>query len=163
LRGFYFHTANHDSRKRLDGAPKPAEKYYGGAMIFSGKIPTNIGVQAGQLAPCSNKPNCVSSQETRPSHMIEPLKVNCPSELAMAKMKSAIASITGTKIVTSQAGYLHVECKTPLLGFVDDLEVNWDQDKQFFHVRSASRLGYSDMGANRKRIETLRKLLSKAE
>jgi uncharacterized protein (DUF1499 family) len=44
--------------------------------------------------------------------------------------------------------------------FVDDVEFLFDDTNKKIHVRSASRVGYSDMGVNRKRVEELRKLLN---
>ena len=129
-------------------------------MLLAGKRPDNLGVRNNKLAPCPNTPNCVCSQEKRRSHAVEPLSVSAPPGLAMEKVKTAVASIQGATIITSDANYLHAECKSQLLGFIDDLEVLWDEENQLCHVRSASRLGYSDLGANRKRVENLRKLLA---
>jgi len=54
---------------------------------------------------------------------------------------------------------LHATYKTPLVGYTDDLELLLDEDSGVLHIRSASRIGRSDLGANRKRIEALRLLL----
>jgi len=64
-----------------------------------------------------------------------------------------------TVIVTENDTYLHVECKSAMMGFVDDVEFYFPQEK-VIHVRSASRLGYSDLGVNRKRVEQLRELFT---
>lgn len=128
--------------------------------MLAGRKPKNPGVQNGKLAPCSDRPNCVSSQDSRKSHKIEPLHVEASRQEAMNKVKTVIKSVRGMKIVAEQSGYLHVECKSSLLGFVDDLELLWDEGNKIFHVRSASRLGYSDLGVNRKRVEAMRKRLS---
>ncbi|HEY9596037.1 MAG TPA: DUF1499 domain-containing protein, partial [Cyanophyceae cyanobacterium] len=42
------------------------------------------------------------------------------------------------------------------MGFVDDVEFFLDDNANVIQVRSASRLGESDLGVNRKRIETIR-------
>jgi uncharacterized protein (DUF1499 family) len=42
------------------------------------------------------------------------------------------------------------------MGFVDDVEFFLDEGANVIHVRSASRLGQSDLGVNRKRVETIR-------
>ena len=39
--------------------------------------------------------------------------------------------------------------------FVDDLELFYN-DESVIHVKSASRLGYSDFSVNRERVEQLR-------
>jgi uncharacterized protein (DUF1499 family) len=64
----------------------------------------------------------------------------------------------GVTIITSEDGYIYAECKTPLMGFVDDLEFYFDPDNKVFHVRSASRLGYRDFDVNRNRVEEIRSL-----
>lgn len=129
-------------------------------MIFAGKRPANLGVHNSQLASCPATPNCVCSQEKDPSHKVEPLTVSGPPEMAMVRVKTVISSLKGITIISSTADYLHAECKSRLFGFIDDLEVFWDKEHQLCHVRSASRLGYSDLGANRKRVENLRKMLA---
>lgn len=50
----------------------------------------------------------------------------------------------------------HPRQVTTAMGFVDDVEFYLDEDTKVIHVRSASRLGQSDLGVNRKRIETIR-------
>ncbi|CAB1059228.1 hypothetical protein D1BOALGB6SA_3986 [Olavius sp. associated proteobacterium Delta 1] len=40
--------------------------------------------------------------------------------------------------------------------FVDDVELLFSDEKNLIHVKSASRIGYSDLGANRKRVERIR-------
>jgi uncharacterized protein (DUF1499 family) len=46
------------------------------------------------------------------------------------------------------------------MGFVDDVEFLIEPNTQVIHVRSASRLGQSDLGVNRQRIEMIRAKLS---
>ena len=128
----------------------------GGMTMFAGKRPTNIGLQAGKLAPCPNSPNCVSSQSQDTLHKIEPLTYNSTSAEAMAQLKKVIESEERTKIITETSNYLYAEFSSKLMGFVDDVEFYLDEGANIIHVRSASRLGQSDLGVNRKRIETIR-------
>jgi uncharacterized protein (DUF1499 family) len=58
-----------------------------------------------------------------------------------------------SRLVSSRDGYLHAEFRSRLLGFVDDVEFSIDEAEQLIHFRSASRVGYSDLGVNRKRME----------
>ena len=125
-------------------------------ILFAGKKPDNLGVRDGKLAPCPNTPNCVSSQSADTTHKIEPLTYTSSSEEAFAKLKKAIASQPRTKIITITPNYLYVEFTSAIMGFVDDVEFYLDADASLIHVRSASRLGKSDLGVNRKRIETIR-------
>jgi len=125
-------------------------------MVFAGKRPSNLGVSNGQLAPCPNSPNCVSSQSTDVLHTIAPLTFTSTPEEAIANLKKIIESLPRTKIITESQDYLYAEFKSALLGFVDDVEFYLDRNANVIQVRSASRLGQSDLGVNRKRIETIR-------
>ena len=128
--------------------------------MFAGKQPTNLGVQSGQLAPCPSTPNCVSSQSQNAQNKIEPLTYNSSSAEAIANLKTVIKSLPKTKIITETENYLYAEFTSALMGFVDDVEFYLDEGAKTIHVRSASRLGQSDLGVNRKRIETIRTKLN---
>lgn len=128
--------------------------------MFAGKPPTNLGVQSGQLAPCPSTPNCVSSQSQNAQNKIEPLTYNSSSGEAIANLKTVINSLPKTKIITETENYLYAEFTSALMGFVDDVEFYLDESTKTIHVRSASRLGQSDLGVNRKRIETIRAKLN---
>jgi len=131
----------------------------GGMMILSctGQRPENSGVQNGRLADCPSSPNCVSSQAADKKHSLPPFHYQGEKEAAFKKLKKIITSIKGTAIVAETLDYLHIECRSKVMGFVDDLEFFFP-DEKIIHVRSASRLGYSDFGVNRKRVENLRGL-----
>lgn len=127
-------------------------------MIFSGTKPDNLGVKDGKLADCPNSPNCVSSQSpsSDETHFIQPLKYSSTTEKALTDLKNVIESEDRTKMIEESSNYLYAEFKTALMGFVDDVEFYLDSSTNTIHVRSASRLGQSDLGVNRKRIETIR-------
>lgn len=127
-----------------------------GGTMFAGKRPTNLGVNAGKLAACPDSPNCVNSQEQNELHKIDPLTYTTPKTEAIAKLKEVINSLPKTKIITETEDYLYAEFTTPLMGFVDDVEFYLDDVAKVIHARSASRLGKSDLGVNRDRIETIR-------
>ncbi|NJK74857.1 MAG: DUF1499 domain-containing protein [Microcoleus sp. SU_5_6] len=133
----------------------PGEK-----TMFAGKRPANLGLQSGQLAPCPSSPNCVSSFSQDAEHKVEPLTYNSTPTVAMANLKQAIESLGKTKIITETDNYLYAEFTSSLMGFVDDVEFLLDEGAKVIHVRSASRLGQSDLGVNRKRIETIRTQLN---
>lgn len=122
--------------------------------MFAGKRPTNLGVKAGKLAPCPNTPNCVSSHSEDREHKIEPLPYT-----SLDNIKKVIESMERTTIMEESENYLYVEFKSRLMGFVDDVEFHKDDINQVIHVRSASRLGKSDLGVNRKRVEAIREKL----
>lgn len=119
------------------------------------------GLANGQLAPCPNKPNCVSS-ESAPSdeHAIAAFNVAANmGEEPLLKVKEVIKLLGGDVNYADEA-YLASTFKSGLFGFVDDVEFRFDQASGLLHVRSASRVGYSDLGANRKRVEQIRVLLN---
>jgi uncharacterized protein (DUF1499 family) len=118
--------------------------------MFSWKRPDNLGVRDGRLAPCKRSPNCVCSQAS-PSdleHYIAPIHGTIDAA------RKAIESLPRTKIIRETPDYLYAEFRTPLMRYVDDVELFFDGT--VIHVRSCSRLGRRDFGANRRRIEQLR-------
>jgi len=125
------------------------------------EIPTlkkPIGIVDGKFHPCPKSPNCVSTQSTDEKHKIEPLQYNSTLEEAREKIKNIIKSLKRTKIITESDNYLHFEFRTATFKFVDDVEFYFDDKEKIIHFRSASRVGWSDMGVNRKRMEKIRKL-----
>ena len=131
--------------------------------MFTGKRPSNLGMRDGKLAPCPSTPNCVCSQSEDAGHKIEPLTYKSTPEVAFTQLKQAIASQPRTKIITQSPNYLYAEFTSAIMKFVDDVEFYLDEDAKVIHVRSASRLGQSDLGVNRKRIETIRAKLQELE
>ena len=121
---------------------------------LSGTRPSNLGIKDGKLAACPSSPNCVNSQAGDRSHGIRPLAFSGDAVTAMRKLTGVVTAMPRTQVVRSTDDYLYVEFSTPLLGFVDDVEFYCDGTA--IQVRSASRLGYSDLGVNRKRIEAIR-------
>ncbi len=107
-----------------------------------------------RFAPVPSSPNCVSSRAPASDtvHHIAPLQ-----GVSFEAVRDTLLGWPRTAVVEEAAGYLHVVCKTPLIGFKDDLEI--ELEGETVHIRSASRVGYSDLGANRKRVEALRKEL----
>jgi len=130
-------------------------------MSLSGRQPSDLGMKGGRLAPPKPKPNNVSSQadSSDRAHYVEPIAFRASTAEAMAAAKRAIETIGRATIAREEPAYLHAEFRSKLLGFVDDLELLHDEKAGVFHVRSGARLGYSDFGVNRGRVEALRALL----
>jgi len=82
-------------------------------------------------------------------------------EEAWSTVRAAVESIPRVAIITDTGDYLHAECSSALMGFVDDLELQLRADRGEIAVRSASRLGYGDLGVNRRRVEALRQDLQR--
>ena len=131
--------------------------------LFScaGTRPTDIGITDGRLAPCPSSPNCVSS-DADPSdstHYVAPLVLAEAPEKAWAAAGDAVLSLPRTEIIQQNDDYLYAECTSAMMGFVDDLELQLRAPDGIIAVRSASRIGYGDMGVNRARVEELRQKL----
>jgi uncharacterized protein (DUF1499 family) len=127
-------------------------------FAFSGNRPTNIGIKDGKLAPCPNSPNCVSSQAptSDKEHSIEPISFSSTPETALDKLKSVVRGMERAEIISETSDYLYAEFTSALMGYVDDVEFYLDRNANAIQVRSASRLGKSDLGVNRKRVEEIR-------
>lgn len=113
-----------------------------------------------RLQPCPNSPNCVCS-DASDSHGIEPIATNGDPQTTWRHLQDYLNAQPDFKITTAQPDYLKVEAKTRLLRFVDDVEFELRAEAGIIAVRSASRVGYSDLGANRRRIEKIRRELSR--
>ena len=130
--------------------------------VFAGVSPTNIGVTNGKLAVCASTPNCVNSQAVASDteHSIKPIQIGGGAMPRIADLKLVVRSMPRSTIIKETNNYLYVEFTSKLMGFVDDVEFYFDDDGKFIQVRSASRLGESDLGVNRQRIEEIRAKVS---
>jgi uncharacterized protein (DUF1499 family) len=109
----------------------------------------------GKLRPCPGTPNCVCSESDKSDEQVAPLSFTGAPEAAWSALKSAVAGLGGS-VRDETAGYLWTTFLVPVLGFTDDVEFRLDATAKLIHVRSASRMGYSDLGVNRTRVEQLR-------
>jgi len=122
-----------------------------------------LGVENGQLVQCSTKPNCVNSVATDEEHQIAPITLAVSALSAKNSILKALNKLPRVKIITSKNTYIRAEFTSKILGFVDDVEFyfpNSSPKETVIQVRSASRVGYSDFGANRDRIELIRDQLT---
>jgi uncharacterized protein (DUF1499 family) len=132
--------------------------------LFSSTRPDNLGARDGRLALPKRTPNNVNSQIDKNSdaeHYIEPLRYAGDPRQAWAALRQAIDGMPRVKVVKSEPNYLYAEFSTRLMGYVDDTEFYLDEKAGVIHVRSASRLGRSDFGVNRERIESIRAKLAR--
>lgn len=141
----------------------------GQAGLLAGKEPQDLGVRDGKLKPLSKTDNCVSSQAgLYPDHPqrryaeITPLALRGDGPATLAKIKAVVEAMPGAKVVKSEPDYLYAQYTTKLMKYVDDVEFWFDPAAQVIQVRSASRLGKSDLGVNRKRVEAVRAALAAA-
>ncbi|KJG25903.1 DUF1499 domain-containing protein [Photobacterium angustum] len=110
---------------------------------------------------CENKPNCVSTIEKREQFSVEPFLLTTKGEHSWEEIKQVALQLPGAKIADQSDHYLHIEATSKVFRFIDDFEV--EKKAEQLQVRSASRVGYSDFGVNRKRVETFRNQLIKQE
>jgi len=110
-------------------------------------------------SPCGDKPNCVSTQDTREEYNLTPFTLTESTNIDA--IEQVALELPGAKTAVKEGNYLRIECTSKIMRFVDDLELKIEGDQLI--VRSESRVGYSDFGVNRKRAEQLRSLLANAE
>lgn len=127
----------------------------GMSALFAGTAP-DLGVQDGQLQACPPSPNCVVSQNGDEIHSIEPIVYQRDRATAKATLVKVLGVVPRTTIVTETEDYIRAASESRLLGFVDDVEFYFPSDTNVIEMRSASRLGESDLGVNRRRLEQIR-------
>lgn len=116
------------------------------------------GIPAG-LKDCPGSPNCVFSEAADPQHRVAPFRLKGDGAKAWAAVLRTVTAMPRTVIISADDHYIRAECTSRILRFVDDLELLLTPTTGSVSVRSASRVGYYDFGANRKRVEVLRQAL----
>lgn len=129
-------------------------------MGCSGTVPT-LGVTDGKLTPCPDSPNCVNSQQatTDEEHYIDPITFSGTAQQAQVNLLHVLKTAERANIVVVEDDYIRVEFTSQIMRFVDDVEFYFPSTESgniMIQVRSASRVGHSDFGVNRERIEQIR-------
>ena len=106
---------------------------------------------------CPDKPNCVSSLQVGSNHYIAPLKLVGATKDARKRLLKVINQFPRTQVVEDSGNYLRVTFTSLIFRFKDDVEFRFDENAGVIHIKSASRTGYSDFGANRRRCEAIRR------
>ncbi len=126
-----------------------------GMVSRSGEAP---GLFNDRLSGCPDRPNCVCSEYAGDSaHYIEPVHLPAGTQAEVTQLARRIIQELGGRVVVERDGYLAATFRSALFGFVDDLELRIDEQEQRLHIRSASRVGYSDSGVNARRVKQLKK------
>jgi uncharacterized protein (DUF1499 family) len=107
------------------------------------------------LKACPDKPNCVSTFSQDRRHSMLPLNFKGESKESFQNLKKVVLSFPGTELLSEKENYLHFTFKSAFFGFIDDVEFYLEENQKVIHFRSASRVGYSDLGANRKRMNAI--------
>ena len=128
--------------------------FFMAATSRDGKAP---GLVEGRLAKCPDSPNCVCSEyKDDARHYVDPIVMRHNTASDVFRVLREAIHTRGGKIQSQSSHYLAASFSSSLFGFVDDVEIRMDDKRKLIHVRSASRVGHSDFGVNRQRIERLR-------
>lgn len=117
------------------------------------------GVVDNRFVACPETPNCVSSDADDEEHRVAPYRLKAMPAEAWSGLRTVLEAQARTTLVTVDGRYIHAEVRSAIFRFVDDAEFHLRPDDGIIAVRSASRIGYSDLGVNRKRVETIREAL----
>ena len=124
--------------------------------VFTGTPPTDIGIHNSHLIDCPASPNCVSSSASDDEHYIAPIEYTAAPDSVRDKLVAVLENQPRTEIVEQTDDYIRVQFTSRLMGFVDDAEFHFIPDEKIITMRSAARLGESDLGVNRRRLEQFR-------
>jgi len=127
--------------------------------VQSQRQPDGLGLQDGPLRPCPDSPNCVCSEahtQGDSQHAIDALQGDAALWQSLAERLSALGGV----IRQREGDYMHVTFTTPVFRYVDDVELRFDRTAGLIQIRSASRIGRSDFGVNRQRVERIRQALT---
>ncbi len=127
---------------------------------FDGEGKAKMASKAANiLTPCPTTPNCVSSLAKDKGHYVKPFPYKGEAAVAQHELLGILHSFNRVRVVRLEENYIHAEFVSFVFRFVDDVEFYFDDAIKVIQVKSASRIGYTDLGANRRRIEKIRKQL----
>jgi len=119
-------------------------------------VPEGLGLTNNKLSECPDSPNCVSTQTEKTEAQIEPIRYKVDDETAYKLLLQVIEGNKLANVISKTNTYIHAAYHTKRKIFIDDVEFLIDGDANLIHFRSASRVGHSDLGVNRKRMESIR-------
>lgn len=126
------------------------------SLIFTASAFAAIGLDNDHLSACPSSPNCVVSQNGDEEHKIEPITYKGDRTAAQETLLKVLSVVPRTKVIDQTDNYIHSESTSRIFKFVDDVEFYFPEAENVIHVRSASRVGESDLGVNRRRMEQIR-------
>ena len=125
-----------------------------------------LGIDNGKLRPCPGTPNCVSSMATDKEHFIEPILISASTDDTRDIILKVLDEFSRVKVIETQDDYIHAEFTSLIFRFVDDVEFYFpksESDVVRIDIRSSSRVGRSDLGVNRKRMEAIREKIGEVK
>ena len=126
------------------------------SLIFTASAFAAIGLDNNRLSACPSSPNCVVSQYGDEKHAVEPIAYQGDRTTAKETLLKVLSVVPRTEVIEDTGNYIHAESTSRIFKFVDDAEFYFPEDENVIQVRSAARVGESDLGVNRRRIEQIR-------
>ncbi|MBU7582985.1 MAG: DUF1499 domain-containing protein [Nostoc sp. TH1S01] len=117
---------------------------------------SSLGIDHAHLTPCPSSPNCVVSQDADAKHSIDPIAYHVDRDTARATLLKVLTVVPRTEVIEQTDNYIHALSKSRIFKFIDDVEFYFPANESVIHIRSASRVGQSDLGVNRRRLEQIR-------
>ncbi|WGV26891.1 DUF1499 domain-containing protein [Halotia branconii] len=117
---------------------------------------SNLGIDNGHLSSCPASNNCVVSQDADSKHAIDPITYHVDHKTARETLLKVLSVVPRTEVIEQKDNYIHALSKSRIFKFTDDVEFYLPNDESVIHLRSASRVGESDLGVNRRRLEQIR-------
>jgi uncharacterized protein (DUF1499 family) len=126
-------------------------------VLVSLALPADaLGINQGYLENCPASQNCVISQNGDTKHTIDPITYHTDRDTARRTVLKVLTVVPRTEVVEQTDNYIHALSKSRIFRFVDDVEFYFPENENLIHIRSASRIGESDLGVNRRRMEQIR-------
>ncbi|BAY09353.1 DUF1499 domain-containing protein [Calothrix sp. NIES-2098] len=128
------------------------------SLIFptSWAFAASLGLNNGHLSSCPTSDNCVVSQDADAKHAIAPIPYHVDRNVAKETLLKVLTVVPRTEVLEQTNDYIHAISKSRIFKFVDDVEFYFPPNESVIHLRSASRVGESDLGVNRRRLEQIR-------
>lgn len=127
-----------------------------GSMVMQNQKPQIVlGLENGKLRELPSKPNAVSTQTNQVDKQIQPLALKETLKQSKDAIKEALKSYGGIEIKEETENYIYAIATTDKMKYRDDIEIYFDEANKVIQYRSASRVGYSDMGLNKLRYEKI--------
>lgn len=117
---------------------------------------SSLGVDNGHLSSCPASDNCVVSQDGDPKHAIDPIPYHIDRDAARKTLLKVLTVVPRTEVIEQTDNYIHALSKSRIFKFIDDVEFYFPANEPVIHLRSAARVGESDLGVNRRRLEQIR-------
>jgi uncharacterized protein (DUF1499 family) len=118
-------------------------------------LPERLGVLDGKLAACASGPRCVSSQ-AEGGRAVPPISYTGSRDAARERLVGVLRAMPRSTVVVESSDYVRAECRSRYWNAIDDVEAYVDDSRKEIQIRSSSRGGWWDFGANRSRVEEIR-------